>query len=828
MENRDMDSDNLQRKIEILAPAGSYDCFRAAVNAGADAVYAGGPRFGARAYADNFSEKELIQAIGEAHLHGRRFYLTVNTLLKETEIGELFDYLAPLYEAGLDAVIVQDMGVFEFVRTNFPGMDIHASTQMTITNARGARFLEEQGAVRVVPARELSLSEIRKIREETGLEIECFVHGALCYCYSGQCLLSSMIGGRSGNRGQCAQPCRLPYTVDGEKKYFLSLKDICTLELIPEMIEAGIDSFKIEGRMKNPEYVAAVTAMYRKYTDLYLQNGKKDFRVEDRDREILMDLYNRGGSHTGYYKEHNGRDMLALERPNHAGVPAVRVTAQQGREIRGIALTGLKRGDVLETGGGRNNYTLGKEVKEGESLSFLVQKAAVFKKGSVFNRIRNEQLIRRIHERYLSGMTQVRVSGNLVLCEGAPAYLTVSCGDTVYMAESSETVQAAQNRPLTESEAESQIRKTGNSEFCFEKLEITADDNIFLPVQQLKMLRREAFAGLKEALLDRNRRKTPDRKPLSVADRGQTSVGKQTPVMDSTEASAGTRAEENAQTLPFSVLVSTVEQLQAAERFLSGHPNCGIRRVYAECRMSPDFFRDPVVRRSVERIKALGVQVVPALPHIFRDEASDTLTAEADLLLSFPADGFLIRNQESFHFLRKLRFDKTVILDHNLYVFNRYAKEFWKRQGVCHFTAPLELNESELEALGVQECEMVAYGYLPVMISAQCVRKTASGCSKKPGITVLTDRYKKKFKVENCCQFCYNIIYNSEPLYLGNQIRRIGQLAPASLRFQFSTESGADTEKLLAELCDVFSGKEKSSSVLQTGYTQGHFKRGII
>ena len=207
---------------------------------------------------------------------------------------------------------------------------------------------------------------------------------------------------------------------------------------------------------------------------------------------------------------------------------------------------------------------------------------------------------------------------------------------------------------------------------------------------------------------------------------------------------------------------------------------------------------------------------------------SDYLTGEKDVLAGFPADGFLIRNLESFHLLRKLQFDKTVILDHNLYVFNRYAKEFWAKQGVSCFTAPLELNENELEELGAGDCEMIVYVYLPVMLSAQCVRKTASGCSGTPGITVLTDRYKKKFKVENCCQFCYNIIYNSEPLYLGNQMQRIGQLAPASLRFQFSTETGRETEKLLDGLEDAFSGEKKDVSELLPGYTQGHFKRGII
>ena len=389
-----------RKKIEILAPAGSYESFKAAVAAGADAVYAGGPRFGARAFADNFTDEQLLEAIDYAHLHGRKFYLTVNTLLKDEEMEMLHGYLEPLYRQGLDAVIVQDIGVLAFVRAHFPEMDIHASTQMTITNTEGALFLKEHGAVRVVPARELALEEVRDIAKRTGLELECFVHGALCYCYSGQCLLSSLIGGRSGNRGQCAQPCRLPYTVNGKKEYALSLKDICTLELIPEMVDAGIDSFKIEGRMKKPEYVALVTAMYRKYTDMYLQNGRKGFSVSARDIEMLMDIYNRGGFSQGYYKQHNGREMLSIGRPNHAGVPAVRVTAQRGREVSGEALTDIHKGDILELGdetgrdnantrpngiGGRSSgpsgdpgyqkwYTFGTAVPAGGSVQILMPK----------------------------------------------------------------------------------------------------------------------------------------------------------------------------------------------------------------------------------------------------------------------------------------------------------------------------------------------------------------------------------------------------------------------------------------------------------------------
>ena len=296
-----------KRKVEILAPAGSYESMVAAVNAGANAVYIGGSRFGARAYADNLDEEAMIRAIDFVHLHNCRIYMTVNTLVKEKELPELYGYLKPYYEAGLDAVLVQDLGVFSYIREHFPDLPLHISTQMTVTGKYSAADLKRMGAVRVVPARELSLKEIREISEATGLEVETFVHGALCYCYSGQCLFSSLIGGRSGNRGRCAQTCRLPFDVEkGDKvlggkneKYVLSLKDLCTLDLLPEILEAGVCSLKIEGRMKSPRYTAGVVSIYRKYVDMYLAHRRSGYRVDPADRRALLELFDRGGQSDG-------------------------------------------------------------------------------------------------------------------------------------------------------------------------------------------------------------------------------------------------------------------------------------------------------------------------------------------------------------------------------------------------------------------------------------------------------------------------------------------------------------------------------------------------
>lgn len=308
------------KKVELLAPAGNYQALLGAIAAGADAIYLGGSSFGARAYADNFTQEEICEGIQYAHVFNRKIYLTVNTLIKEKELPQLYDFLLPFYEAGLDSVIIQDMGAFTFIRKHFPGLALHVSTQMTITGSYGADLLKKAGASRIVPARELSLSEIRAIRQKTDVEVETFIHGAMCYCYSGQCLFSSLLGGRSGNRGRCAQPCRLPYRInEGREGYPLSMKDMCTISILPELIEAGIDSFKIEGRMKKPEYAAGVTAVYRKYIDKYYENTNGCWEVLKEDIEHLKALYIRSSVSEGYYYQQNGRNMITLSTPSYSG-----------------------------------------------------------------------------------------------------------------------------------------------------------------------------------------------------------------------------------------------------------------------------------------------------------------------------------------------------------------------------------------------------------------------------------------------------------------------------------------------------------------------------
>ena len=432
-------------KSELLAPAGSYQGLQAVIRAGADAVYIGGSLFGARAYADNPDKEEMKEAIDFTHIHGKKIYLTVNTLLKNQELyGQLYDFLAPYYEQGADGVIVQDFGVLDFLKKEFPELPVHASTQMTVTGPKGAALLRKAGVSRIVPARELSLEEIRRIHKETGMEIECFVHGALCYCYSGMCLFSSMLGGRSGNRGRCAQPCRLPYQVfDGRKtlndhnsRYLLSPKDMCTIEILPEILQAGVYSLKIEGRMKRPEYAAGVTSVYRKYLDLY-EKDPDHYQVSEEDRQILLDLYQRDGFNQGYYHSHNGRSMMAVV-----------------------------------------NYKEQDRKKK-------------------FSENRNEKLFAELKKKYLDTKTQEKIYGNLILYAGSPAILDLDFQD-VHVQVQGSLVEEALKQPLSIDRVRRQMEKTGETPFAFENLEILTDEKGFLPMQSLNALRREGLEELEK------------------------------------------------------------------------------------------------------------------------------------------------------------------------------------------------------------------------------------------------------------------------------------------------------------------------------------------
>ena len=803
----------MKDRVEILAPAGSMECLKAAITAGADAVYTGGALFGARAYAHNLTEEELLEAIDYVHLHGRRLYLTVNTLIKDREMEkQMYDYLLPYYRQGLDAVIVQDIGLFRFIRKHFPDLPIHASTQMTLTGVDGAKFLEKEGAQRIVTSRELSMAEVKKIADETELEIESFVHGALCYCYSGQCLFSSFIGGRSGNRGQCAQPCRLLYRTPEAKRpqYLLSLKDICTLELIPEMIESGIYSFKIEGRMKKPEYAAAVAFQYRKYADLYLKYyeecpaeedpaayAMKKYRVREEDRQMLLDLYNRGGFHTGYYHTQNGREMISLNRPNHAGVPAVKVLAKKGRNVTAKALTDLYPQDIIELPmrKGRekaDNYTCKDAVRKGMNVQIPVFADTPFKMDEIWMRTRNSTLIDTLREEFVNGKIKERICGTFRLYPQEKATLTVKCRDAE-ITVAGEKAQEALSQPMSRERIEKQLRKTGNTEFEFSFLKAEIGEKVFLPMQSLNELRREALETLEKVICEKYRRSGEVKDP----EEDKTELSMEEEILSGWTAS-----------------VRTAEQMEVILE------EEAIGRIYADCTMFPRIWEKDSYVEWITKVHAAGKEIYLVMPYIFRERTRKQYEAAYNRIFGAGWDGILIANYESFAFLKEHGYTGRIMTDYNLYEFNQESRKFWKEKGVFEFTAPVELTERELQDLRVKDGEVIVYGYLPMMISAGCIQKTTRGCLKKSGQTTITDRYRNPFVVKNECDYCYNILYNYVPLYLGDRMEEVYQIGPGRIRLMFTTERQQEVRQILSA---YFEGKELPEGT----YTRGHWKRGI-
>lgn len=754
--NTEMGTIMKKQSVELLAPAGNYECFQAAMNAGADAVYLGGTKFGARAYAGNFTEQEIIRAIRTAHILQKKVYLTVNTLVKEKEFAELVPYIKPFYEAGLDGAIIQDFGVLKSLGRHFPGMELHASTQMTVTGAYGAKLLKEQGVCRVVPARELSLEEISEIKKETGLEIEAFVHGAMCYAYSGQCLFSSILGGRSGNRGRCAGPCRLPYkTMDNKTAYPLSLKDMYTLSMIPKLLQAGIDSFKIEGRMKSPEYVAGVTALYRKYMDLYLKNSDDSFAIDKKDEDILRKLYIRTDICHGYYEQHNGKNMVTIKEPGYSGC--------------------------------------------------------------------DQEVLQDIQARFLTNRRTRPILGRITVKAGEPAHLELFTqvdlnqegtqnAEVLHAEAWSETVSIAQNRPLSTEEIENRMGKMGDTQFRLEKLEVETDGKSFLPVKALNELRRVACGKLEEIICATDR----DRRQSLNTDEETKKLPEERDRMD------GVKLPSASSGAALYVLASTVEQIKA----VTAHTEIEGIYVSADIFLAQKEEQDRIVLLLQEYKKPCFL----AMPPILRKRSYHYLK-QLEKLLSQPLwQGVLVRNLETVEWLREIGYTGCLIADYSLYAWNREADSFLERYFQRN-TVPLELNRKEIKQLQEPEKrEIVVYGRIPLMYSANCVQKTLGRCEAvidgTHRVYYLTDRYQNQFPVLQNCLHCFNILYNTVPMSLHTNKKVLFEEGFAAYRIEFTMENKDETNSILQYyIKTMVQGKEMEFPI--ENYTNGHYKRGV-
>ena len=753
--------------MELLSPAGDHESAIGALNAGADAVYLGAQLFSARASAKNLSVEELKDVISYAHLLGRKIYLTTNILMYNSELSELFEMMDPLYESGLDACIIQDLGVLRAFGERYPKLGLHASTQMAVMTAYGSKWLMDRGVSRVVPARELSLSEIKEIKK-TGVEVECFIHGAMCYAYSGKCLMSSIAGGRSGNRGRCAGPCRQKYrTENSGYAYYLSMKDMCSATYIDRLIDAGIDSFKIEGRLKSPEYTAGVTAVYRRLIDGYRKTGI--LTITEDDRQYLDELYIRSDRQEGYYFKHNGREMVSVKSPAYVKTP-----------------DGLKESI-------RNKYLTGKwkipltgtlKVRCGEELELSLTLSKDGLAGMVKDKEKN------------SGK-----SGSTILSDETDSVVTVTVRGG--------TVQKATGTPVSDDMLSDKIRMTGDTDFIIDRLDIDNDGDSFVPVSVLKKLRRQALEAMTAAVIKNQRRNTVSKSMPACFKSGKAGCkvecGKTEPVRG------------------FIAAVRTKDQLKAV---LKSDLSAGVLIRDFEM-LSDDAFMDSSL---IKYAAGSGKKIFFALPEIIRQKDAGKIRCRTkELCKKGLFDGVYCDGVDALAIASEF-FDRSHIRgDIHLYAYNDIAVSVLE-ENCASYTAGLELNSKKLNHMyAAGNPELLVYGRLPLMYSANCIYKTSGKCNKKAGSCIINDEKGHSFPVVPMHVFCYNILFNCVPVSLHNAWVKIrdGSIADC-YRLEFSTEDITKTADILSMFDALVNGRNIDAEKIlgHDGFTAGHFSRG--
>ncbi len=764
----------MNKKVELLAPAGGYETMVAAFNAGADAVYLGGSKFGARAYADNFDTEQVLDAIRYAHLHDKRIYMTVNTLVKEREFSQVYDFMVPFAQERLDGVIVQDLGVMRLIRDEFPDIELHASTQQTVTGVYGARLLKDLGCCRVVPARELSLMEMKAIREKADVEVEAFIHGAMCYCYSGACLFSSMVGTRSGNRGRCAQPCRLPYQLKGTsaagETYPLSLKDMCTIGIIPELIEAGIDSFKIEGRMKKPEYAAGVTALYRKYIDRYYADRKSDMTVPKEDMDILKGLYLRTGISEGYYHQHNGRDMVTITSPAYNGT--------------------------------------------------------------------SDKVLNMVKEKYLTGEKKIECRLDAYLTLGEPMVLTMAVkknGEEIYETVTGSEVQAASKRPMDEASIRKQLEKLGNTPFVAKDINISIEDlgqgcGIFVAVSELNELRRALAEQMLDKLTDKGQKESFQHKE-SYNDRADAQKGEEirTDCIDKTglfHVLVNTSEQLEAVIETIKDYTEKIRVYVDSDLFfkLSDWAASEIK-AFKEEEKAEFIVALPFMTRQE---KHDGTRDIEQIARAMQDGLFSGV-----LVRNLEQIGFL----RDISFDGKVILDYGVYMWNGqaANMAMEFGKENFK---IRELSIPLEVTFHEAKEIADSIIEKTGaivsynvYGAAPMMISAGCVKKTLDKCSGRLNEfnrekMTLVDRMGNNLPVTTNCRNCYNVIWNAHPTSLHKKLESIRNSGKFDhLRVDLTTENKKESIEILSAF--LYGDQDELRNLDDKGYTTGHFKREV-
>ncbi|HHV74132.1 MAG TPA: U32 family peptidase [Thermoanaerobacterium sp.] len=780
------------KRVELLAPAGNLETLKFALNYGADAVYIGGKLFGARAYAANFEENELKEAVEYAHLRDRKVYVTVNTIVFNKEVDLLLKYIDYLYQLNVDAIIVQDFGVVKLLKDFYPELDIHASTQMTLSNLESIKAAKEIGIKRVVMPRELSLKEIEKIKSVTGIEVEVFVHGALCVSYSGQCLFSSIIGGRSGNRGRCAGPCRLKYDLLDDKMntiasnmHLLSMADLCTIDHIKDMIESGIDSFKIEGRMKEKEYVASVVASYRKAIDAYLSGEKINTGVY---KEMMSGIFTRGFSN-GYLYEKKP-DYMSYVNPKNKGVPLGKVISIDGKKIKVSLSNSLSVGDGISTETGEHGYKVdvlivdGKKVDEAHKGQVVELKKIPVNYGDVLYKTYDVKLNKLFS---VSNELKSPVDVFVNMKENRHLNIMIKNNDICVSKDSKIVSTKALKKAVDKDTLIEKVSSINDTPFYVNDIEVNMDEGLFMPLSEVKETRRKAVEDLIA-------KKLKYRSPKNI------------------DINLNKLINDKISDLKLSFYTEKEEHVKIACAL-------GADRVYFNYRLNGDVLKNIICYMD-------KCEIIPAFPQIMRDELDD-FQREIKNIKEMGFKKVLVTNLGMYDAAVKLGFD--VCIDFNLNVSNSLAVDFFDKADTI--TLSPELNIHQIEDISLRsnaKFEAIAYGRLPLLTMEYCPIKNLKGCDKKgcqEGKYFLKDRKGNLMKIVSD-GFCRIKLLNSSVLYMVDKINDLKKTGLSYIRINDTVESDEEVRDVIKAYKDSLEFGTYDLHV--ENYTRGHFYRGVL
>jgi len=850
----------MDRNIELLAPAGNWDAFLAAVENGADAVYLGGRLLNARQYAENFDDGQLKEALTYAHIRDTKIYLAMNTLISDGEIAEAVKFAEKAYLMGIDGIIVQDIGFAALLRKALPDLDIHASTQMTIYNLDGVKVLEKIGFKRVVLARELSVDEIKYIADNSNVEIEIFVHGALCISYSGQCLMSSMIGGRSGNRGKCAQPCRLSYELAAEnldsnekakdlrhiqKGYILSPKDLCLVNDLKKVAESGAKALKIEGRMKSPEYVATVVRIYRKYLDEALKDqnddGRRETDVDEKDLKDLAQVFNRGGFSKGYFFGKTGRDMMSYEKPKNWGVFLGKIISYD--RMNGRARIKLEEelsiGDGIEIWNNEEDSPgniVTEIIHNGKNVS-VAAKGSIVDVGSLKGKIFKGNAVYKTSDKMLNtaardsfregNKKKVGIKGAIHVENGKPVVFTVEDmrGNRISI-DSGYIPEAAVTKPITAERLIQQLNKTGSTPYRFEEINVKLDDNLSVPVSKVNEIRREALDKL-----SKRRAKPYSRIPLENSEIKALEME----YFPENRIWEIERTDNILKKPKLSVLFrNTVGN--------TDYSDLNVDRLYLPFK----WFICKDADKTLKQCQEKRIEVFAWVPSVTRGNYDRFLKERAETVIEKGVDGILVGNIGTIEYF--LNFPELMIAgDFPLNVFNSFSINEMKRLGLSGITLSVELTLRQIENFrnisGIYT-EAIVYGRIPLMTSEYCpvgsivgkfdtTSKCTGACEK--GMYFLKDRMGKKFPVLCDRIDCRSTIFNSDTHFLADNVDRITDSGVDIVRLDFTDEKPSEiyeTINMYREIIERGTGALSKSAefvdrIKSRGFTKGHYFRGV-